>query len=266
MSAAPLASAPSRRRPRPAGWLAPALLLAALLAAWEGYVALGGVDPLILPAPTGVARSLVEDRALLLDDLRVTGGEVVLGIVVAVAGGLLCAVAVHLSSALRRTLYPLLVASQTIPIAVIAPLLVFWLGFGLAPKLAIIGLICFFPVAVATLDALSRVDPGLLKIMRTLGASRARTFRHVELPAALPGLVSGARIAVAVAVIAAVLAEQAGSEAGLGHLLLQSQFDAARSFAAVVLLSLLAVALFAGLSALERWLLPWARRPRGGVS
>ena len=176
--------------------------------------------------------------------------------------------AIHLSRTLRRATYPLLVASQTIPIVIVAPLLVAWLGYDLAPKLAIVGLICFFPVVVTTLDGLAGVDPDLRKLMRTLDASRLQTLRHVEAPAALPALLSGAKIAVTVAVIGAVLAEQAGSSDGLGHLILQSipQFETARSWAAVVVLAAFAILLFGALALAERRLVPWAHRSKGDVA
>jgi NitT/TauT family transport system permease protein/putative hydroxymethylpyrimidine transport system permease protein len=178
------------------------------------------------------------------------------------------AVAIHLSRTLRRATYPLLVASQTIPIVIVAPLLVAWLGYDLGPKLAIVGLICFFPVVVTTLDGLAGVDPDLRKLMRTLDASRLQTLRHVEAPAALPALLSGAKIAVTVAVIGAVLAEQAGSSDGLGHLILQSipQFETARSWAAVVVLAAFAIVLFGALALAERRLVPWAHRSEGDVA
>jgi ABC-type nitrate/sulfonate/bicarbonate transport system permease component len=180
----------------------------------------------------------------------------------------LLAVAIHLSRTIRRATYPLLVASQTIPIVIVAPLLVAWLGYDLAPKLAIVGLICFFPVVVTTLDGLAGVDPDLRKLMRTLDASRLQTLRHVEAPAALPALLSGAKIAVTVAVIGAVLAEQAGSSDGLGHLILQSipQFETARSWAAVVVLAAFAIVLFGALALAERRLVPWAHRSEGDVA
>ena len=240
----------------------PALLALVLLGAWEAYARAGGVDDFLLPAPTEVAQALWDDRSLLWDNFTVTAGEVALGIAVAMAAGLLCACALHLSRTLRVTTYPLLVASQTIPIVIVAPLLVTWLGYDLAPKLAIIGLICFFPVTVTTLDGLAGVDPGLRKLMRTLDASRLQTFRRVEAPAALPALFSGAKIAVAVAVIGAVLAEQAGSSEGLGHLILQAipQFETARAYAAVAVLSAFAIALFGALALAERVLIPWAHR------
>lgn len=239
-----------------------ALLALGVLAAWEAYTRLGGIDQFLLPAPTEVAAALHRDRHLLWHDFRVTGVEVLLGILVSVTAGLACAVGIHLSRTVRRTTYPLLVASQTVPIVIVAPLLVAWLGFDLAPKLAIVGLVCFFPITVTTLDGLAGVDVELRKLMRTLGASRLQTLRLVEAPSALPALFSGTRIAVAVAVIGAVLAEQAGSSDGLGHLILQSipQFETARAYAAVVVLSLFAVALFGALSLAERRLLPWAHR------
>lgn len=243
----------------------PVALALALLGGWEAYARLGGVDDFLLPAPTQVAEALWVDRGLLWNDFVVTAGEVLLGIGVALLAGIVCAIALHLSDVLRRTTYPLLIASQTIPIVIVAPLLVVWLGYDLAPKLAIIGLICFFPVTVTALDGLRGVDPDVRKLMRTLDASRWQTLRRVEAPAALPSLLSGAKIAVAVAVIGAVLAEQAGSSEGLGHLILQAipQFETARAYAAVVVLSAFAVSLFGVLSLAERRLVPWAHRSQG---
>ena len=245
-----------------------ALLVLVLLAGWELYADLGGIDQFLLPAPSDVATSLWTDRGLLWDNFTVTAGEVLLGIAVSLAAGVALAVAIHLSRTLRRATYPLLVASQTIPIVIVAPLLVVWLGYDLAPKLAIVGLICFFPVVVTTLDGLAGVDPDLRKLMRTLDASRLQTLRHVEGPAALPALLSGAKIAVTVAVIGAVLAEQAGSSDGLGHLILQSipQFETARSWAAVVVLATFAILLFGALALAERRLVPWAHRSEGDVA
>jgi putative hydroxymethylpyrimidine transport system permease protein len=246
------------------GWRA-WLLLAALLGAWELYVDIGGADPLILPAPHEVARSLYLDRSLLWSNFLVTAEEVLLGIAVAAVSGLGFAIAIHLSATLRRAVYPLLIASQTVPIPILAPVLVLWLGFGILPKLVVIALVSFFSVVVTTLAGLAAVDPGLLKLMRTFDASRLRTFRHVELPAALPGLFTGTKIAVVFAVIGAVFAEQAGASAGLGYLFEQSipQLLTARAYAAVVILSLFAIALFALLTLAERLALPWAYEPTG---
>lgn len=243
--------------------IAALLVLLALLGAWEAYARMGPVDELILPAPTEVAQALWDDRALLWDNLLVTAQEVVLGIIVALVLGAALAIAIHLSPALRRAVYPLLVGSQAIPVVIVAPLLVVWFGFGIAPKLAIIALVCFFPVVVTTLDALAAVDPEQRKLLRTLDATRAQELRWVELPAALPGALSGAKIAVAVAVIGAVFAEYAGSSEGLGNVILQAvpQLETARAYAAVALLSALAILLFSLLALAERLLVPWARKP-----
>jgi ABC-type nitrate/sulfonate/bicarbonate transport system permease component len=242
------------------------LLAAALLGGWQLYAEYGGVDELILPSPAQIATALWDDRGLLWHNLLVTAQEVALGIVAAVVLGLACAAALHFSRVLRRATYPLLVASQAVPIVVIAPLLIVWLGFGLAPKIAIIALVCFFPIVVTTLDALSRVDPDTLKLMRTLDAGRWTAFRFAEAPAALPAALSGAKIAVAIAVIGAVFAEYAGSSEGLGHLIQQAipQLDTARAWAAVVVLAAFAVALFYALDLAQRRLVPWTstERPR----
>ena len=202
-----------------------------------------------------------------LDNGWVTLQEVLAGFALSVVAGVAFAVVLHLSPTLRRAFYPLLVASQTVPIVVIAPILVVWLGFGIGPKLVIIALICFFPITVNTLDGLRSVDPDLVKMMRTLDASRWQTLRRVEAPTALPYFFSGAKIAVAVAVIGAVFGEWAGSSSGLGHLIQQAsaQLQTARTFAAVVVLSALAIVLFALLAVIERrvawWGPRWNREP-----
>lgn len=242
-----------------------ALLLAALIGIWEIYVDLHDASfSLVLPAPHQVATSLYTDRALLWSNFLVTAKEVLLGIVVATIVGFVLAVAIHFSPTIRRAVYPLLVASQAVPVVILAPLLILWLGFGLLPKLIVIALVSFFSIVVTTSAGLAAVDPDLLKLMRTFDASRLRTFRHVELPAALPGVFTGVKIAAAVSVIGAVFAEWSGSNSGLGYVILQSlpQLLAARGVAAVVLLSLFAIALFALLTLAERLLLPWAYQPR----
>jgi putative hydroxymethylpyrimidine transport system permease protein len=238
-----------------------ALLLLVLVLAWQLYADLGPVDELILPSPAQVAQALADDRALLWSNLSVTAGEVVLGLLAALAAGLLFAAAIHLWDPVRRAVYPLVVASQTVPIPLVAVLFVVWFGYDVWPKVAIVALICFFPITVATLDGLASADGELLKLMRTLDASRWQAFRRVEAPSALPRLFSGLKIAAAVSVIGAVFAEWAGSSAGLGHLILQAnaQFDTARAFAAVVLLSLLAISLFALVALIERRAVPWSR-------
>ncbi len=243
--------------------LAAAIILV-LLGAWELYARLGPVDDFILPAPDQVASSLWHDRGLLWDNLLVTGEEMLLGLLLALVAGAALALLLHRFVPVRKAVYPLLVGTQAIPIVTIAPLLAAWFGYGLLPKLVIVALVCFFPIVVTTLDGLRSVDPEQHKLMRTLHATPAQTLRWVELPTALPAALSGAKIAVAVGGIAAVFAEYAGSEDGLGHLLLQSipQLETARAWAAVVVLAALAVFCFALLALAERRLAPWAHRPK----
>jgi len=242
-------------------WLAPAALLALLVAGWEALAKLGHVQNYLLPAPSEVASALWRDRDLLAPDMWVTAREVLLGFGLALAIGVAIALVLHLSPVLRRAAYPLVVASQAIPVIVIAPILVIWFGFGMTPKLIVIALICFFPVVVNTLDGLEGVDRDQVKMMRTLGASRLDLLRRLELPSALPFLFSGAKVAVAVAVMGAVFGELVGSDAGLGHAIQvgTAELETARVFAAVLLLSLMAIALFGLVALVERRAVPWAR-------
>ena len=252
-------------------WLPPLAVIAVLLglwelaARWELIADALSIEPFLVPAPSDVAESLWTDRELLAENAWVTVQEVLLGFAIAVAAGVAFAVALHLSEVLRRAFYPLLIASQTVPVIAIAPILVVWLGFGIGPKLAIIALVCFFPITVNTLDGLRSVDPELPRMMRTLDATRAQILRRVEIPAALPFLFSGAKIAAVISVIGAVFGEWSGADEGLGHLILvaQGQVQTARVFAAVVVLSALAIALFGLLALLERrygWWLPGRAR------
>jgi putative hydroxymethylpyrimidine transport system permease protein len=250
------------------GVLPAALLAAALLGAWELYVDLSGVAPYLLPAPHGVLAALWESGDLIWRNFRVTAEEVVLGLGLALLGGSALAVAIHLSPLLRRAVYPLAVGSQAVPIPVIGVLLVFWWGFGIFPKLVVIGLICFFPVVVTTVDGLASVDPDQLKLLRTLDASRWQAFRFAELPAALPAALSGARIALAVGVIGAFIAETtnptSGPYPGLGReIITDVNLQTSRAYAGTVVLFLFAIACFYTLSLAERRLAPWTRRQRG---
>jgi NitT/TauT family transport system permease protein/putative hydroxymethylpyrimidine transport system permease protein len=247
----------------------PALVLVLVgLAIWETAVRAELVDALLLPSPTQIATALWEDRRLLSSDLLVTTWEVVAGLAVAVAVGAALGVAMHLSTAVRRTLKPLVVGSQAVPVPVVAPLLILVLGFGLAPKVLMVALVCFFPVTINLYDGLRSVEPDQRKVLRSFAATRWQTLRLLEAPAALPQVFTGIRVAAAVAVIGAVFAEWAGSDSGLGHALLTAngQLLTARAFACVVLLFALAVALYELFSMLERRLVRWAptRESPGG--
>lgn len=246
-------------------WVLPAVLVAALIGIWQMAASTGALadalhlDPFLVPSPVEIAESLWQSRSLLAENAWVTLREILLGFGCAVLAGLLFAVVLHLSETLRLAFYPLLVASQTVPIVAIGPILVVWFGYGIAPKLWIIALICFFPITVNTLDGLRSVDPEATKMMRSLDASRRQILGRVEMPSALPYFFSGAKIAVTVAVIAALFGEWAGADSGLGVLIRQdsAQLETARVFAAVLVLSAMAVALFALLALAERRVVTW---------
>ncbi len=248
--------------------LPPLAVVLILIGAWEAYVDVGSVDQFLLPAPHSVAQALWDNRSLLASNLGTTAKEVLIGITLSLAVGMLVAIVLHLSRTLRRAMYPLAVGSQAMPVVLLAPLLVFWWGFGIFPKLVVIALICFFPVVVTTLDGLAGVDPDQLKLLRTLDASRWQAFRFAEAPAALPAALSGAKIALAVAVIGAYIAETtAGSSAGLGHQMVNdiTGLQTSRAWAAAAVLFVFAIACFYALALLERRLAPWAHRQRGAA-
>ncbi len=252
---------------RASGVLLPAAVLLTLAGAWELYVDVGGVDAFVLPAPHAIAVALWSNGGLLWSNFQTTAAEVAPGIVLALCTGFVAAMAMHFSLTLRRALYPLAVGSQAQPIVLVAPLLVIWWGFGVFPKLAVIVVICFFPVLVTTLDALAAVDPDQIKLLRTLDATRWQIFRFAEAPTALPAAISGAKIALAVAVIGAFIAETTGigTSSGLGHEIVTdiTALQTARAYAAAVVLGAFAIACFYVLALAERRLAPWAHRSRG---
>jgi ABC-type nitrate/sulfonate/bicarbonate transport system permease component len=242
-------------------FLLPGLLLLLVILAWQGVASLHGVDDLTLASPVETWRALKDDRSLLFDEAGVTAVEVLLGLAISIALGFGLAVAMHVVRPLRDAAYPLLLASQAIPIVVLAPLFILAFGYGIGPKLAIVALICFFPIVVNVLDGLRSVDPDLIKLMRSLGATRGALLWKAELPSSLPFLFSGTKIAATVSVIGAVFGEWAGADRGLGRLVLlaNNQLQTPRVYAGVVLLTLMAIALFAFVSLVERVAIPWRR-------
>ena len=247
---------------RPLRYIGPVALFVAALLAWQGVASTDWFDDLTLASPTEVADSLWSDRSILFDSLWTTLAEVAVGLAVAVALGFLTAVGMHLWRPLHEAAYPLLVGSQAIPVVIVAPLFIIAFDYGLWPKVAIVALVCFFPVTVNLMDGLRSVAPEQLKLMRSLGASRLQTLWKVELPSALPNLFSGLKIAATVSVIGAVFGEAAGAESGLGYLVLldNHQLETPRAYAGVVLLAALAVGLFVLTALAERFAVPWNRR------
>lgn len=235
------------------------IVLAALIALWQWYASQPEVDPQLLPTPLAVWTSLVAQRDILWYHTLVTLNETLVGFAVALAAGVLFGTVIDFSPWLRRALYPLLVASQTIPIITLAPLLVLWFGYELLSKSIVVLLVCFFPITVALADGLRAADPELIKLYRAFGAGPLRIFWSVRLPGALPSLFSGIRIAITYSVIGAIFAEYVGASAGLGLYieLQQHSFATAGVIAGIVVTAVLSVTLFLLTALIERVALPW---------
>lgn len=237
------------------------LALALLLAAWQAVVSLTGVPRYILPSPLAVVRALLDQRALLAHHALVTATEILGGFIGGVLLGLATALLLARFRPLRRTLLPLLLISQAIPLFALAPILMLWLGYGLWPKILMAMLIIYFPVASTGYDGLRQTPQGWLDLATTFGLSRRQTLLRVQLPAALPSLASGLRMAASAAPIGAVIGEWVGASQGLGYLMLNAnarlQIDV--MFAALVVLVAFALALYFGVDAAIRAAMPWHR-------
>ncbi len=237
----------------------PLVIFLGLIAVWEIVVRATGAPHYILPGPARVARALAEHWPELAGHAGVTALEILLGLALGALLGCVSALVIASFRPARRWLLPVLVVSQAIPVFALAPVLVLWLGYGLASKVAMATLIIYFPVTTAFFDGLRRTEPGWLDLARTMGGGRAAILRHVQIPAALPALSSGVRVAPAVAPIGAVVGEWVGSSAGLGYMMLQAnarmQIDV--MFAALFLLAAFAVGLYTAVDAGLKRALPW---------
>ncbi len=237
----------------------PLVVLAGVCIVWEALVRATGVPHYILPDPVRVANALVARADFLFSNAAITLVEMTLGLIVGVSCGALSALLLAQSRTARRWFLPLVLASQAIPIFAIAPLLVLWLGFGMPSKIAAAALIIFFPVTSAFYDGLVRTEGGWLDLARVMGAGRMAVLFRLRLPAALPALATGIRVAAAVAPIGAVIGEWVGASAGLGFLMLQAnaQMQIDLLFAALFVLAGFAIAFYALIDALLRRLVPW---------
>ncbi len=239
--------------------LPPLAVLVALFAAWELYVAASDVNAVTLPAPSRILDAAYLQRTLLWQHSLVTLQETVLGLSVSIAFGVALALLIDAFAPARRALYPLLVGSQTVPVVVIAPLMILWFGFDLTPKIIVVTLYTFFPITVAFASGLAATSPEALVLMQTLGAGRLKTLLVLKVPQALPYLFTGLRIAVTYAMVGAVFAEWSGAREGLGIyvLLMKNSFRTDMVFAAVFLIALLSLALFVLVGVIERMVVRW---------
>jgi putative hydroxymethylpyrimidine transport system permease protein len=239
--------------------LRPLIIFAGLIALWQSTVSFLSLPHYILPAPARVAAAWWDRSGSILHHASVTGAEILVGLALGAMLGCLSALTLASYRPARRWLMPMLVVSQSIPVFALAPILVLWLGYGMGSKVAMATLIIYFPVTTAFLDGLRRTEPGWLDLARTMGASRRSILLHLRIPAALPALASGIRVATAIAPIGAVVGEWVGSSAGLGFMMLHAnarmQIDV--MFAALFTLGVMAVALYYAVDAVLRRFVSW---------
>jgi NitT/TauT family transport system permease protein len=244
----------------------PVLLLAILLVIWEAWVRLADVDPSVIAPPSRVAEAIAGSADVLLRHAVTTLGETAVGLVIGTVLGVAVAVLIAAVPLARRAVEPLLVTLQTVPPIVLAPILVLALGFGWAPRIVVVVLIVFFPVAIAAAGAFVSADPDKVDLIRSFGGSEVDVFRRVRLPGATPAIFDGLRIAAAYSVAGAAIAEQiGGARSGLGLFIARSQrsFRADQVIAGVVVIAILSLIVYAAVSMIGRRATPWlAARPR----
>lgn len=248
----------------------PVLLVIALLAGWWAVTAAELVAPYILPSPGDTWQAAQQNAAYLAQNTWVTTWETVIGFIIATVVGIFVAVMMIYSSSFEKTVYPLILFAQVVPKIAIAPLFIVWLGFGPSPKILVAVLMAFFPIVISGLAGLRSVDPEILELTSTMGASKFRTFMKVRFPASLPQLMSGLKVAATLAVTGAVVGEFVGANEGLGYVILQANgsLDTAMLFAALIIMSLLGIVLFAIIEIAEKLLIPWhaSRRTSNSAS
>ncbi len=239
--------------------LRPILIAAGLLVLWQAALVVTGWPPYILPSPAAVFEAGIANAPLLFAQARVTAAEILAGFALGAALGSITAIAMARFGVVRRWVLPVVVVSQAIPVFALAPVLVLWLGYGPASKIAMAVLIIYFPVTAAFLDGLRRTNPGWLDLAAVMGAGGSAIMRHIRIPAALPALGSGLRMAAAVAPIGAVIGEWVGSSAGLGHLMLQAnaRLKVDLMFAALAVLAAMGLLLFFAVDAVLKRAIFW---------
>ena len=232
---------------------------AIILGLWQLVVVVFEMPSFILPAPIEVFNKLIERYDVLLKHTWVTAQEILLGLLLGLSMGLFFALQMLLFEPLKRWLLPILIASQAVPVFAIAPVLMLWLGYGIASKVVMAAIIIFFPVTTCCYDGLRNTPRGYLDLVQTMGATKWQRLRHIQLPAALPTLASGVRVAVVIAPIGAVVGEWVGSSEGLGYLMLQAnaRMIIDEMFAALFILAVLSISLYFVTDKLLKKAIPW---------
>jgi NitT/TauT family transport system permease protein len=246
---------------RALGEVVPALaLLTGTLIVWEAAIRLFKISTFVLPAPSAIFVSLVENRVPLAVAAQATAVEVLFGFVLAAVVGIAVALVIVRFERFGKALYPLIVLFQTVPKVALAPLLILWFGYDLTPKVTLIVIIAFFPVAIDMLAGLQSVEPSFVALMQSVGAGRSEILLRVRIPHSLPHLMAGLKVAITFSVIGAIVGEFAGASAGLGYVIqfASTQLDTPLVFAALVVVSVLGLAFYYAVEFSERLLVPWS--------
>lgn len=247
------------RRIRTNDWYYPVFLFLGMLIIWEGLSRAEVFPEFILPAPSSILASLVRDFGTMQFDILITLYEAFAGFAIAIVLSFVIAVAMDALRGLKKTVYPLLIVSQTIPIIIVAPLFIIWFGYGYTPKLIIVILICFFPITISLLQSLSGVDRELIDLLRSMGSTRLQIYRYIKLPASLTGFFSGLKIAATYSIMGATIGEWVGGKDGLGVYMIRAKqsFATDRVFAAILVITVLSILLLKLIELLEKKSMPW---------
>jgi NitT/TauT family transport system permease protein len=237
----------------------PIVFFIVLLLIWETISRLGVFPPFILPSPSSILVSLVTGFTSMQYDILITLFEALTGFIIAIILSVVIAVAMDSIIGFKKTIYPVLIISQTIPIIIIAPLFIIWFGYGYAPKIIIVTLICFFPITISLLQGLIAVDKELIDLLRSMGASKFQIYKFVKIPSAMPGFFSGLKIAATYSIMGATIGEWVGGKSGLGVYMIRAKqaFETDRVFAAIIIIVILSILLLKLIEFVEKKNMPW---------
>ena len=244
----------------------PVLAIVSLLALWEALVRIMKVPAYVLPTPTAVLSALWKDRAALMQHSSVTVAEALTGMGISLVCALALGMLMDVSEKVKAIVYPILVVTQTVPMIVLSPILILYLGFGAAPKILTVVLMCFFPIVVSFADGMAQIDPGYVNLIRTYGGSGLQVYTLVKIPYAMPALFSGLKVSATYSISGAVVGEWVASQAGIGYYLLRvkNSYALDKMFASVLVIILLSLMMNGLITLLQRLCLPHLYRKRKG--
>jgi ABC-type nitrate/sulfonate/bicarbonate transport system permease component len=243
--------------------LYPIIFFITIILIWEIISQIGLLPPYILPAPSSIIISLVTNFIPISDDLIITLLEALIGFAIAIILSVIMAISMDSVIGFKKTIYPVLIISQTIPIIILAPLFIIWFGYGYTPKVIIVILICFFPITISLLQGLASVDRELIDLLRSMGASKFQIYRFVKIPSSMPSFFSGLKIAATYSIMGATIGEWVGGKAGLGVYMIRAKqsFATDRVFAAIIIIVVLSILLLKIIEFAENRYMPWLKIP-----